>query len=670
MSDQKGQDSAENVWHAAATGNGQAPDPVGEHAPRPGGTPHDAGRDPLPDLPPPTAPLSAVASGHAPHASPQISPDPATAPAPAPAPYDDAPSRARHAVPFPHAPSHLPEGDTAQSFRVLADHLADWESWEDASGKVVFVTPACQRITGYSLESFRANARFIEGIMHPEDLPLWRKHRDMVASGAEMVEVEVRVRTQDGRERWLACTSRRLHDADGASLGVRFSGRDVTDRKIMLTQMKHQAWHDPLTGLPNRALCLDRIDRSLHRARRGADNVCAVAFLDLDRFKVVNDSMGNAAGDQVLREVARRLAENTRTIDTVSRLGSDEFILLLDEVRSEEEALITVRRICASIEPPLEVAGRQIRISASVGVVMNRGGGNADEMLRNANIAMHHVKEHGGDGMAVFQPSMLEQAMNLMQLEIDLHRALDNNEFFLVYQPIMSLHDRKLTGFEALVRWNHPDRGIVGPSEFIPVSESTGQIHQVGRWVLAEACRALGAWREQQPSMRGVVMHVNLSARQLSQPGLVEQVAAVLRETGLPARCLKLEVTETMLMENPDYANMVLRRLKEIGVRLCIDDFGTGYSSLSYLQQFPIDTLKVDQSFVARMCREPGHFKIVQAVVALAHSLGLDVVAEGVEEEEQRIMLSELSCEGGQGYLFSRPVPGEDVPAMFGPKGH
>lgn len=559
----------------------------------------------------------------------------------------------------------LPETDTrSAAFDILAEYVADWECWESPEGRVRFVTPACQRISGFSVDNFRSNPLFIEGIIHPDDLPPWRRHREMLAAGLPKAEVEVRIRTAEDGEKWLAVTSRNLQDSQGRPLGTRSSLRDITDRKMVLTQLRHQAWHDPLTGLPNRALCLDRLDRALGRLARGNGELCAVVFLDLDRFKLVNDTLGNAAGDRVLRETAHRLGTVTRSTDTVSRLGSDEFIILIEDLRGEEEARATLHRLREAQRLPFDIDGRHLRVTASMGVVLARGG-SADEVLRNANIAMHHAKERGGDTTSFFHASMLEEALDLMQLEIDLHRALENNEFFLVYQPIVSVAARRITGFEALLRWRHPDRGVVGPDAFIGLAEHSGLIHVLGRKALDEACLTLARWRVIDPAFKTMIMHVNLSARQLSQTHIVEQVGEALRDSGLPPQCLKLEVTETMLMENPDYANAVLCRLRDLGVGVCVDDFGTGYSSLSYLQRFPIDTLKVDRSFVSRMTREPGQFKIVQAVIALAHSLGLQVVAEGVEEEEQRIMLLELSCQFAQGFLFGRPVPAEEVPPLL-----
>lgn len=554
---------------------------------------------------------------------------------------------------------------TEQRLAVLADHLFNWEVWVGPDGAMEFVSAACERVCGYGPEHFYRNPDFFAAIMHDADLPIWHKLQAMMQGGARVGEAEFRLRTPDGRERWIQYIVRRAEDAEERFLGFRATCRDITERKMMSMQLKHQAWHDPLTDLPNRALFMDRIGRTLERAKRKGVMDYALVFVDLDRFKVINDSLGHAIGDQILRETAERMTRQLRAMDTVSRIGGDEFAILLEEVSSEQEVHTIIKRIMDAVEEPIVMGPKTVRVTGSYGVVVDSEGcTSAEEMLRNANIAMHHAREQGWGNMVMFKDTMLERAMHLMHIEMDLYRALDMDEFYLVYQPIVNITSRSITGFEALIRWEHPDRGTVSPAEFIPISEGTGQILNIGKWVLSDACRAMAFWRDQFPEFEDLLVSVNLSARQLSQPGMVEQVAEVLRDTGLPARCLRLEVTETMLMGNPEFANMALCRLKELGVKLCIDDFGTGYSSLTYLQAFPIDTLKVDRSFVAKMSREPGNFKIVQAVVALAHSLGLEVVAEGVEEEEQWIMLSELRCESGQGFLFSRPVRGEEVPNL------
>ncbi|MEA4856126.1 EAL domain-containing protein [Solidesulfovibrio sp.] len=441
---------------------------------------------------------------------------------------------------------------------------------------------------------------------------------------------------------------------------------DITDRKLLESQLAHMAFHDPLTGLPNRSLCLDRIRQAIERSKRRDNYQYAVIFLDLDRFKVVNDSLGHHMGDRLLEGVAKRLRECVRSLDTVSRLGGDEFVVLLEETGSSREIARIVKRIRAKIAELFELCGHDIHVTCSMGVVMSPClYDKPEELLRNANIALHRAKAEGRNRFKVFNSRMLEDAIRLMDLESDLRQALKRGEFFLDYQPILALRDRRLTGFEALVRWRRPGKGVASPMEFIPVAEDTGLIVPLGAWVLEEACRTMAAWQADFPEAGGLSMSVNLSAKQLAQPMLVEEVQRILRGTGLDPRSLKLEITETVIMDNPEVSILRLKRLKELGVRLSVDDFGTGSSSLSYLQRFPIDTLKVDRAFVSELDASENR-KIVGAVVALAHSLGLDVVAEGVELEAQSDVLSAFACEAGQGFLFSRPVCREDAERMLG----
>jgi diguanylate cyclase (GGDEF)-like protein/PAS domain S-box-containing protein len=402
---------------------------------------------------------------------------------------------------------------------------------------------------------------------------------------------------------------------------------DITDRKQLESQLAHMAFHDPLTGLPNRSLCLDRIRQALERSKRRDNYQYAVIFLDLDRFKMINDSLGHHMGDRLLENVARRLRECVRGLDTVARLGGDEFVVVLEETGSYREIVRIVKRIRSAMTDVFHLCGHDVHVSASMGIVMSPAiYDKPEELLRNANIALHRAKSEGRNRFKIFNSRMLEDAIRLMDLENDLRLALRRGEFYLDYQPILALRDRRLTGFEALVRWRRPGKGVVPPMEFIPVTEDTGLIVPLGLWVLEEACRTMAQWQARYPEARGLSMSVNLSAKQLNQPSMVEDVERTLRATGLDPRSLKLEITETVIMDNPEVSILRLKRLKALGVRLSVDDFGTGYSSLSYLQRFPIDTLKVDRAFVSDIESDENR-KIVGAVVALAHNLGLDVVA-------------------------------------------
>jgi len=472
----------------------------------------------------------------------------------------------------------------------------------------------------------------------------------------EHAVIDFRIVQPDGRERWITQQSSRVYDDQGRPLGLRFSCQDFTNRKLLELRLQHEAFHDPLTGLPNRTLCLERIARALERSKRRDTYNYAVFFLDLDRFKMINDSLGHAMGDLLLSLIAQRLKESVRSLDTVSRLGGDEFVIILEELTTIREAIRIAGRIRSSLQEPFELEGNGVYISASLGIVLSPAlYDRPEDLLRNANIAMHRAKALGRNRFKVFHSRMLDEAIQAMNMETALRRGLENNEFFILYQPIVTLAGRMVTGFEALLRWRHPQRGVLTAGEFIPMAEDSGLIIPLGRLVIQEACAKMAQWQKQHPALRGLCISVNLTLKQLKHPSLVDDIASALAASGLTPGSLKLEISERVLMDNPELTVLMLTRLKTLGVKLSIDDFGSNYSSLGYLQRFPIDTLKVDQRFIHRMGAEAEHREIIRAVIALAHSLNLDVVAEGVEMEEQCTVLEDLRCENAQGYLFSRP---------------
>ncbi len=566
----------------------------------------------------------------------------------------------RHALlearpaPLPgHRPDH-PETDLALSgegFFII-----------DAEDRLRQVNAACARIFG--LCAAPEPGLPVEAALPPELSASLSRDASRVIAWNEPVKKEMTV-SICGADKTLLVSLFPM----GLDEASRLAGglvSDITDRKQLENQLAHMAFHDPLTGLPNRSLCLDRIRQAIERSKRRDNYQYAVIFLDLDRFKVINDSLGHHMGDRLLEGVSRRLRECVRGLDTVARLGGDEFVVLLEETGSNREIVRIVKRIRAAINDVFVLSDHDIHVTCSMGVVISPAlYDKPEELLRNANIALHRAKDQGRNRFKVFNTRMLEDAIRLMDLENDLRLALKRGEFYLDYQPILALRDRRLTGFEALVRWRRPGKGVASPMEFIPVAEDTGLIVPLGLWVLREACATMADWQQRFPEAAGLSMSVNLSAKQLSQPTMVEDVERILRATGLDPRTLKLEITESVIMDNPEVSILRLKRLKELGVRLSVDDFGTGYSSLSYLQRFPIDTLKVDRAFVSDIEASENR-KIVAAVVALAHSLGLDVVAEGVELETQSDVLNGFSCEAGQGFLFSRPVCGEDAERMLG----
>jgi Amt family ammonium transporter len=442
----------------------------------------------------------------------------------------------------------------------------------------------------------------------------------------------------------------------GETQGIVYIYQDISERKAFEEQITHQAFHDALTGLPNRSLFADRLERALTRARRRGDSQYAVLMIDLNKFKGINDTLGHQAGDQLLVEVARRLSGCVRSMDTVARLGGDEFAVILEEFKTKKEVMAVVERIGVGLGKPFVLCGKTVTPEASIGIVLHtRDYAAADDLLRDADIAMYRAKEQGRASM-IFDRKMHQEILEAVSLEADLRQALEAGELLLHYQPIVDVKDSRIVGFEALVRWDHPDRGLVPPGQFIPLAEETGLILPLGRFVIDEACRQLRAWQLEMPEAATLSVSVNVSCRQFVKDGLVEHVAQVLAATGLPPACLKLEITESVLMHDAEHTARELNRLKALGVKIAIDDFGTGYSSLSYLRQLPIDQLKIDRSFISGHGCDGESQEIVKSIISLARSLGLTVIAEGVECSDQLDRLRLADCDKAQGFMFSRPV--------------
>jgi diguanylate cyclase (GGDEF)-like protein/PAS domain S-box-containing protein len=534
----------------------------------------------------------------------------------------------------------------------------------DREGAVTFANPYLLELLGCSEEDVVGRDWF--GLCVPlEDRDRARmEFARGIASGLLAPHEEQELLTPYGERRLVSWNHTVLHDFSGAVDGRASIGADVTERRRAEQQLQHNAFHDGLTGLPNRALFMDRLGGALARQRRRPEQRCAVLFVNLDRFKLVNESLGHAAGDRLLVELAAVLRRIVRSGDTVARLGGDEFAVLMEDLEDpgeiERMALALEDALCA----PFTLGTQDVFVTATTGIaVSDEGYERAEDALRDAHTAMHHRKTSAPGGHQAFDRSMHSRALRALELENDLRRAVEREEFLLHYQPIVELATGRIAAFEALVRWEHPQHGLVSPLEFIHLAEETGLIFAIGRWALREACREMAALlRETAPDF---TVNVNLSSRQFSQPDLVEQIQEALGESGLPAQRLKLEITESVIMENAESAISVLHRLKDLGASLGIDDFGTGYSSLSYLLRFPADTLKIDRSFMWAMGDGGRHAQIVRTIVVLAHSLQMAVVAEGVETEEQRRQLVALECRYGQGYLFSRPVDGERARALL-----
>ncbi len=439
---------------------------------------------------------------------------------------------------------------------------------------------------------------------------------------------------------------------------------DAMERHAIEDDIRHQALHDPLTGLPNRVLFLDRIEQALARLRRRR-GLAAILFIDFDHFNVINDSLGHHIGDELLAAAAPRLKHAVRVSDTVARFGGDEFAILLEEIGGEADAIEMAERVAALFARPFVIAGSEHFVTASVGIALAHGGELPMELIRDADAAMYRAKERGRARYEVFDEAMRGRALARLRVENDLRRALERSEFRLEYQPIVSLPDRSIVGVEALIRWHHPQRGLVSPVEFIPVAEENGLIEPIGRWVLERACRQAAHWHNERPDARPLEMSVNLSAVQLAKPGLADTVQATLQATGLDPACLCLEITETAMLREPEAIEEALRALGALGVRLALDDFGTGYSSLSYLPHLPLDTLKIDRSFVDGLGLEAQDTAITEAIIAMSRALSLTVVAEGVEAERQADELSRLGCELAQGFHFCRPVAAREISAML-----
>ena len=503
--------------------------------------------------------------------------------------------------------------------------------------------------------------------MHPDDRDRLSGEVARHLSGdSANLEVEHRIRHADGTWRWVLLRGTAVRDAQGKATRMAGSQTDVTERKEAEEKLLHDALHDALTGLPNRSLFMDRLSQAMAFQQRKPELRFAVLFLDVDRFKNINESLGHAMGDRLLVSVGKRLLKCVPPGDTVARLGGDEFALLLTDYGAPEDPARCAERIQAELAPAHDLGGVEVFATASVGIAVGgRGYARAEELLRDADTAMYRAKQLGRARHAVFHPAMHAQARAQLQLETDLYRALERNELRLAFQPIVSLSTGLIAGCEALVEWQHPKRGRIPPAEFIPAAEETGLILPIGEWVLREACKAARGFADRLPRSAPVAVSVNLSARQLFRAELLEQVRSALAQSGLDPHRMRLEVTESVIMENAGPASLLLAQIKALGVHLLLDDFGTGYSSLSYLHNFRFDTLKLDRSFVARVDSSGKHAEIVRTILSLARALGMEVVAEGVETPAQVAQLQLLRCDYAQGYHFARPMDAAQLEALL-----
>ena len=568
-----------------------------------------------------------------------------------------------------------------QIFQLITENAADMIAVIDRSGKRVYNSPAYQKILGYGPEELAATSSMDQ--IHPDDRARVREASAKASTTGRGEQLEYRIRHKDGSWRFLESTASAIRDGEGQTTGLVIVNRDITQRKRAEERLAHQAFHDSLTDLPNRALFLDRLQRSVALSRRHLDFKFAVLFIDIDEFKVFNDSLGHVAGDSLLVQIANRLSAGLRGSDTVSRLrvgedtelfagestlarpGGDEFTVLIEELHDPSDAIRVAERIQQRLATPFNFNDQEIVLSVSIGIAFSHGGGmEAPDVLRDAEIAMYRAKSGGKARCEVFDHAMHAGAIKRLQLETDLRKAVELKQFCVFYQPVVSLRTGQIVGFETLSRWQRPE-GLVMPGEFIPVADETGIILTINRQLLHDACRQLRSWQALFPCDPPLSVNVNIAPKQFTQPELAAEIGKTLQETGLDPSCLNLEITETIAMADADRSAVVLSEFKALGVRLDIDDFGTGYSSLSRLQRFPVDALKIDRSFTSRVDTETETAEIVRIIVMLAHGLHLKVVAEGVETQAQADFLKDIGCELAQGYLYSKAVPVETIEQLL-----
>lgn len=553
--------------------------------------------------------------------------------------------------------------ESEERLRIVADYTYDWESWIDPGGAALYVSPACERITGYARSLFIDNPLFLREIIFPEDIEEWDK---FFTGKKDHSSLDFRIVHKNGGIRWVSQVRRRIFSKESKELGMRYSIRDITRRKTMELQLRFQALHDPLTGLPNRLLCRDRIQHALERSRRRKGSKFSIVYMDIDKFKQVNDTLGHEAGDMLLVEVGKRLLGCVRGMDSVARFGGDEFVILLEELQSRREVLAIVQRILEALREPFLLQGNEIHSSGSLGVA--HGGKNVadpEDLVHNANIAMHCAKERGRDCFKVFNIQMRSAMKRMADLGLSMGGALQRNEYYTVLQPIVGFEDLRIMGFEILSRWRHPEKGTIYPAEFIAAAEETGLIVELGRRVLAQVCEIGAEWLRQHDREQMPLMSMNVSRRELFSPNFVDRVKNGLQRCGFPPGFLCLEFSESAAMEDESKFTALMNALKKIGVTLALDDFGKGASSINSLKKFPFDLLKIDTSLAGAVDRSPAQTDCVRAIVELAHSLGMRVVAEGVSARNHFHLLKTLGCDYGQGYYLAEPQGRSDCERLL-----
>jgi diguanylate cyclase (GGDEF)-like protein/PAS domain S-box-containing protein len=544
-----------------------------------------------------------------------------------------------------------------ERFRALTEKSADIVFITDSAGVVNYVSPSIEMVLAFSGEVF--NGRNLGDFVQPEDISRFRSAVKVVAGESETVEL--RFQHSDGRWLYFECVVRNLLKLENIN-GLVFNAREITDRKKAEEQLLFNASHDVLTSLPNRIFFLNRLQTVVDRIQRHREQMAAaVLFVDVDDFKVVNDCLGHAAGDELIVEVGNRLKTCMRSDGSVARIGGDEFTVMLEDITDPSDAIRVAQRIHSVAVKPFLLLGQEVCKGVSIGIALVSQDSSAENVVQNADIAMHRAKSKGKGRTELFDVAMHEHVMGQLQLEARLRRAVQNSELELYYQPIVALRTGLIEGFEALLRWNPLDSDSVPPGVFIPVAERSGLIVPISSWVLTTGCLEAVSWHRQSPGERPLYISINISARHFSHSAFIGHIREALEKSGIPPECVKIELTESVAMNDAPSTEQTMSQLRVLGVGLSIDDFGTGYSSLSYLRRFPVDTLKIDQSFVSAMQRERENWAIVSTVVVLGRNLRLQVVAEGVETLSQLEKLRSIGCDAAQGYFFSKPVPSDAV---------
>lgn len=551
----------------------------------------------------------------------------------------------------------------ALSAKGANDGLWDWNLVEHN----IYYSPRWKEMLGYAENEIGNSAEEWIGRVHPDDRAALEAQIAAHVNGkTDHLESEIRILHKNGTYLWVLNRGLAIRDGDGHAIRMAGSQADITERKRAEEQLLHDAFHDSLTGLANRALFMDRLGHVIGVSQRNSQQSFAVLFFDLDRFKIINDNFGHIIGDEVLKEVARRLARCVRPGDTVARIGGDEFAVLLQDFNSVESVSFVAERVLKKVQEAIHTVDREIYTSTSIGIALGSSAyENPEQLLRDADVAMYQAKTKGKARYEIFDSRMHANALMRLQLEADMRNAIEHKEFRMHYQPIIDLEDNSITGFEALIRWDHPKQGILYPMEFIPLAEETGMIVAIGDWLILESCRQLRKWQNLYKVNPPLKMSMNVSGKQFSHPLFIEKIEETIKETGVDGSSLTLEITESIIMEDPDSVRTMLERLKALGVQIHIDDFGTGYSSLSYIDKFPVNALKIDRSFISKMDGSSESLEIIKAIIALAANLKVDVIAEGVELADQLTKIKDLKCRYGQGFLFAKPMASDDIDLLI-----